>query len=151
MGYCISQRDCKFVIKAANKSAALKAARALAPVGESRGGGGNRTERWFMWMNGRDLRAATSLEQMLEWWRYAPTFAKNRPKEFTAPVIDADVDIIGVDFQGEKIGEEKFLWNALAPFIEPGSYIEMQGEDGERWRWTFDGKTCTEIQAKVTW
>lgn len=35
--------------------------------------------------------------------------------------------------------------------FEPGSYIEMRGEDGALWRWVFDGKTCKEITAKITW
>jgi hypothetical protein len=112
---------------------ALTASKKLADVGERNGHGSGGGKRWFMWMNNRDLRKATSLEEMLGWWRYHAVTGSNG-------------DITGVQFEGEKSGEEKYLWDAIAPFVEPGSYIEMQGEDGVTWRWVFDGKTCQEMR-----
>lgn len=138
MGYCISQRGGSFAILAENKAAALTATKRLAPIGNRSGGGGGGGKRWFMWMNNHDLTKASSLEEMLKWWRYEPKVTERG-------------DIAGLSFIGEKAGEEKYLWDAIAPFVEAGSYIEMQGEDGAMWRWVFDGKTCEEVQAKVVW
>ena len=42
-------------------------------------------------------------------------------------------------FIGEKAGDERVLFNALAPFVQPSSFIHFRGEDGECWRWVFDG------------
>jgi len=49
-------------------------------------------------------------------------------------------DVVHIEFVGEKYRD--YVENALvalAPFVDPGSWIEMQGEDHERWRWRFDG------------
>lgn len=143
MGYGMSQRGGELTIKAERKLAALIAVKALAPVGAVEGGSatyvnGRVARRSFRWMSGYDLTAATSLEEMLKWWRWHPK------------TNDAG-DIVKVQFDGEKSGDDMYLWTAIAPFVEPNSYIEMQGEDGAQWRWVFDGKTVTEVQAKVSW
>ena len=143
MGYCMSQVGASFQIKAERKAAALKAAQALAPVGAKEGGGGHYAPgkppvHFFSWMNNVDLATVPTLEEMLSEWRYPSS-------------IDAAGNIIAVHFRGEKIGDEIYLWRALAPYVEPGSFIEMLGEDGARWRWTFDGRTCREVQAVTTW
>lgn len=64
-------------------------------------------------------------------------------------------DITDIAFQGEKmypadLGEDDLLFH-LAPFVEPGSYIEMRGEDGKRWRWLFDGTSVKIKFAKISW
>lgn len=62
-------------------------------------------------------------------------------------------DIVGIDFHGEKLTSvEEDLFNALAPFVEKGSYIEAFGEDMAYWRWYFDGKTVVEQTPKhIEW
>jgi hypothetical protein len=143
MGYCMSQRDGKFFIKAERKLAALIAAKSLAPVGAVQGGstsysGGRVIHRAFRWMANYDLQTASSLEEMLKWWRWQPK-------------TDSDGNIVKVQFDGEKAGDDMYLWTALAPFIEADSFIEMQGEDGALWRWVFDGSSVKEVAAKVVW
>jgi HEAT repeat protein len=32
------------------------------------------------------------------------------------------------------------IFAAIAPFVEAGSYIRIRGEEGEEWRWEFDGQ-----------
>ena len=64
---------------------------------------------------------------------------------------DEDHNIISINFCGEKSGDDLILFDAIAPFVEPGSMIEMLGEDGAKWRWIFDGKTCEEKYAKIVW
>lgn len=60
-------------------------------------------------------------------------------------------DVLGVVFAGENLGDEHELFNALAPFVEAGSFIEVEGDEGARWRWYFDGVRCHEQQARVVY
>lgn len=53
-------------------------------------------------------------------------------------------DITGINFEGEMLGEDKEMFEALVPFIEIGSFVELHGDDGCIWRWYFDGRTVTE-------
>lgn len=80
---------------------------------------------------------AETLEEVLKAWRW-----------------DADTneagDIVDLQFQSEKLGDDKVLLNAIAPFVKEGSYIKMHGEDNSTWRWHFDGKTCVEKAGTVS-
>lgn len=59
--------------------------------------------------------------------------------------------VTGISFEGEsQDGTEEEMFQAIAPFVEADSYIEMQGEDGEIWRWIFDGTTCVEKVANLS-
>ena len=37
----------------------------------------------------------------------------------------------------------------VGPYVEAGSYVEMRGEDGARWRYVFDGKQCVRKEPKI--
>lgn len=57
-----------------------------------------------------------------------------------------DGDIIDIYFNGEKFGgDETIILGSIAPYVENGSYIIMQGEDGERWKWKFVDGVIEEI------
>ena len=45
---------------------------------------------------------------------------------------------------GDALCDDRLLFDAIAPFVKAGSFIEMSGEDGTLWRWHFDGKQCQE-------
>lgn len=47
--------------------------------------------------------------------------------------------------------EDKQLFDAIAPYVWPGSFILMSGEDGQIWRWFFDGQHCIEQTPIITW
>lgn len=71
-------------------------------------------------------------------------------------VLDGDdpPNLVDLWWEWEKMGDEQeVLWAALAPFIAPGSYIEIVGNGGEDlWRWYFDGETCVkQWWAAVVW
>jgi len=66
-------------------------------------------------------------------------------------LIDDDGNIIDLTFFGEKYGDDLIMLNAIAPWVKPGSYIEMSGEDGSMWRWAFDGSQCKEVYPKIEW
>ncbi len=135
MGYCMHQQDSTFTIKPSNVAGALASIKALAgkeTITDSSG-------PHFSWVNTRDFLKAETLSQAMDAWRWNAT----RNEETNA--------IEDIMFEGEKIGDEAALFGAIAPFVEPGSFIEMQGEDGTIWRWIFDGKTCEEKTATISW
>lgn len=58
--------------------------------------------------------------------------------------LNGDVDEI--NFNGEKFGgDETIILGSIAPYVENDSYIIMQGEDGERWKWKFIDGVIKEI------
>lgn len=67
------------------------------------------------------------------------------------PKYDRNGHLIDIRFILERspYTEEK-IFQALAPYVVPGSYIVMHGEDNYVWRWYFDGKDCWRQKAKIT-
>lgn len=131
MGYCIDQREAQFNILPSNFAPALAAIKALAGQETISDGSG----RHFPWVETKDFLKAETLSQAMDAWRW-----NLRINEETGEVED-------LWFEGEKLGDDEILFNAIAPFVEKGSYIEMGGEDGEVWRWVFDGTKCKEVAA----
>lgn len=41
------------------------------------------------------------------------------------------------------------MFNTIAPFVEKDSYIQVSGEEGDSWRWVFNGTTCEEVLSSV--
>lgn len=143
MGYCMDQRDNKFFIKADKKADALAAIKKLAETVQENGGGGvlergGGWKRHYSWVNTKDFVEAETLADALNEWRWE--IEENN-----------DGDVNGIQFVGEKLGDDNFLFDAIAPFVQKGSFIEMQGEDGTMWRWSFTGKTCKEQDPTIIW
>lgn len=128
MGYCMSQNESKFHIKASDKDQALRAIKAL--VSEKK--------EPFTWVDTDTVKRSRTLAAAMGEWRWD---------------IDEDEagNVVSITFSGEKAGDDLTLFKAIAPFVESGSYIEMHGEDGAHWRWFFTEKTCVEKTAKVSW
>ena len=144
MGYYIEQRDCDFRIKAENVSKALDALKALASrVNEGGGGtykGGQLIEKYFSWVTTEEFANATTLEEALWAWHWEVEYCGC-----------GCGDVAWIMFQGEKYGDEPKLLEALAPYVEAGCFIEMSGEDGALWRWSFDGSDMEEKSANISW
>ena len=141
MGYYMSNREADFKIKSENIPGALEAMRKLATQ-TNRGSGGSwsskgKTSSSFAWVDTEKFANAKTLKDALHEWRWEVEFMAE--------------DIITIYFEGEKLGDDSILFDALAPFVEPGSYIEMSGEDNAIWRWSFDGKTCVEESPYIDW
>ena len=65
-------------------------------------------------------------------------------------VIDNDCgDIIGVNFTGDRLWDEDDWFQAIAPFVTSGSYIQLQGEDGYNWRYLFENGECTILDGNI--
>lgn len=138
----MNQRENKFTIKAVNKAKALEALKDAAYETDKMSGfstiGGKQTKH-FSWVDMNYVKCKI-LEDALpkcRWDIYTDTETG---------------DVSSIEFNGEKFsGDEITILSAIAPFVESGSFIEMQGEEGERWRWIFNGKTCKEIYANIRW
>jgi len=134
MGFYMEQRDTNFAIKAENKEKALEAIINLA--GEETIDDGN--EKHFSWVDTKGFVNATTLEEAMDEWRW------EIQKDDKGNVND-------ICFTGEKLGDDEIVFDAIAPYVEKGSTIEMMGEDGVLWRWLFDGKKCREQTPIINW
>lgn len=54
-------------------------------------------------------------------------------------------------FNGEKLGDDEKILNSFAKYVVPGSYFEFSGEDGNLFRFVFDGEKCETKYPKVIW
>jgi len=139
MGYCMGTEDVKFYIDRKHFAACMEALRATVKATDKMGGfgsSGGKTTRHFAWVD-MSFPDKKTLPLMLERWRWSLE-------------LDDSGNAIGICFKGEKLGDDEFLFQTLAPFVKRGSYIDMRGEDGALWRWKFDGKTMKEQTGKVT-
>jgi hypothetical protein len=136
----MNQRSSQFYIKAENKAGALQAIKDLAKD-EHQAGSDQFDKNWrYAWVSNKYKNAET-LEEALAHWRWHAVVSENNDSG----------DIVAIDFQGEKLGDEEVLFTAIAPFVEKGSYIEIHGEEDCFWRWVFDGETMTEKYAELVW
>lgn len=128
MGYCIDQTDSKFTVKEANKIPAMKAIKA-AFKGKGQIG----------WIREDELKGTDSFSEVMRKCRWDCD-------------LDDDDNVDSIEFQGEKAGEDiDVVFNAIAPYVEAGSYVEFHGEDGDLFRYVFDGSTMKEKNATVSW
>lgn len=65
--------------------------------------------------------------------------------------LDPEGNIIDISFVGDKIEDDLYAFKEIAPYVKEGSFIEMKGEDGAKWKWIFENGTCREVTAKFIW
>lgn len=137
MGYCMSQRGGDFAIPVKSHKQALESLKSImANTSDMSGSSGG--VRHFGFCNGADAANWSNLAQAMEEMRWCPK-------------QDADYNIVGLEFQGEKMGDDIKIFEAIAEFVKEGSFIEMHGEDGDQWRWVFRENKVMEIKADVSW
>jgi hypothetical protein len=66
-------------------------------------------------------------------------------------VEDAYDNVVSIRHDGEKAWREKELFDALAPYVEDGCFVEVTGEDGDHFRWAFKNGLCVQQQAIISW
>lgn len=91
---------------------------------------------WYSWVSTDVCRKATDIGEIIE--------------EFFDAYYLYDELQWHVEFDS-KAGQEDLLMKTLAPFIEAGSYMAWRGEEGELYRWMFDGETMTTQEAEIVW
>ena len=135
----MSQQSSAFQITKENLAGALAAIKALANTPERMGGGSSTGEKWYSWVDTKKFVNAETLADALGEWRW------------NCYIREDTGDLVEITFDGEKLGDDEILLSAIAPFVEAGSYIEMEGEEGCHWKWCFDGKTMTEKSGRVVY
>ena len=118
MGYYASNPNSALVIKASNIAAALAAIKAMYETEDGL------ASPKYSWVDRDTVLKSETIEEALAEWRWDAS-------------LDEGGDLYCVTFSGEKLGDDEDLWFNLAPFIEHGGFIEMLGEDDNRWRWVF--------------
>ena len=128
MGYCIEMTESNFVIKKENFDRALKSLKDIfVPENMSCCDYiSGKKYLHFRWVDTETVLESTNLGEALEEIRYIPEYNQSG-------------DICNLDFTGEKCGEEEIFFKALAPYVETGSYLCFEGEDGSTWKWDFSG------------
>jgi hypothetical protein len=51
----------------------------------------------------------------------------------------------------DRMGQEYLFLEAIAPYVEPGSYVVWRGEDGTMWVYEFLEGKMTEKEVYLTW
>lgn len=134
MGYYILQGASHFAILAANKEKAADAFKAFCE---------EKLKKGVPVTDGMDMKEVLArypyLEDMLGRCAWDV-------------VVGKEGDIEEIELVGEKLHTGlKWALDAVAPFVEPESFVEICGEDGEKWRWVFVGQRCEEVHPKVVW
>jgi len=62
---------------------------------------------------------------------------------------EGNIDYMDYDSWDMRNGEE--LYQALAPFMRDGSFLELIGDANDIWRWVFYGGKCHMIDAIELW
>lgn len=115
----IEQTGCSFLIKQVHRAAALRFLKQMVfRVGSYGQVDSEVAESW------------QTLEEAFRSWRWEPE-------------CNEALDIVKLSFTGEGLGDDDLLFNRLGPFVQPGSYIEMMGEGGNKWRWVFEDGDVT--------
>jgi len=129
------QTDSNFFIAINDQPDALTAIKSLAgkeTIKDLRG------DSHFSWVDTADFLAAKDLSRAMYVWRWELE-------------LDDHQNVVGICFFGEKLGDDKILFDAIAPFVKDDSFIEMRGEEDEGWRWVFKHGKCIEIHPQVVW
>lgn len=67
-----------------------------------------------------------------------------------SPTFDDDGNIIRLAPRYESVSErDEMALETLVPFVEIGSYLQMQGHDGEMWRWVFTGSKVKRVTGHI--
>ena len=147
MGYYMSMVERSFKIKAEDKGKALEAIKAMFEPErlnkEGNGGswgGGAKTETWYSWVDTKASLACKTLEDAIKEWGWEL-------------IVDEESgDVVDISYEENKIGQESLMFTAIAPYVEEGSFLHMNGEDGSQWRWYFeDGNMVEQTAAKIVW
>jgi len=152
MGYFVNITNQNFFVPKENFDAAYKAMCALndrddLKSGGSWGGNGITSDsprpegmtyhpaKWFSWMPANYPAVCKDFLSIL--------------KELGFEYDLDDSGNLGLVHYDNKTGAEGHFFEAIAPFVQAGSFTEWRGEDGGEYRWLFTNGTCSE-QTVVT-
>ena len=148
MGYIITQLDSWFNIEAKHLDELLTEAKLLiTPEAKEKNGAGGSTWR------GKNIPVEKHYAWVDEFGAVNAKTFKEVAKAFRWQIeLDDEGDVYWIEFDGQKYGGDEMVFlNTIAPYVRKDSYIEMEGEEGERWKWYFDGETCVEHFAHINY
>ena len=128
----VSEKRCAEMLEAL-KEAMIETSGELLRGGERHG---DEIVNFFAFINHDEVLNAVNLEEALYHCRWSSEF-------------DEEGNIIDINFNGQKIGNEDILFQIIAPFVEANSYIIMVNDQREIWRWRFDGQRCHKESGKI--
>jgi hypothetical protein len=149
MGYNVSITGADFTITEDKLPAAFEAMKALNKRDELKTGGAwgqlpdgsyGQTEVWFAWMPANYDETCKDAAAIFE--------------ELGFDVEDDSVDgvqVLRLTGYDSKTGAENVFLEAVAPFVTPGSYLEWEGEDGDRWRNEFNAEGTRTRTGYTAW
>lgn len=158
MGYFVSITDSNFRVPASKLDAAYKALVKLNERDDLKSGGASTTPEGVSWSDARPEGMDYHPAKWFAWMH------PNYPSE--CPDIESILSMVGYELEqaedgalmitgySSKTGCEDVFAAALAPFVEPGSYLTWEGEEGEEYRWAFDGKRLipqAPVSKKIEW
>jgi hypothetical protein len=88
------------------------------------------------WVNYHKVKNLDELSDMIRW-----EFRTNTLIRY----------ITGIQFEDGNLGDDFEFFKIIADLVEDDSWIEVTGEDGEKWRWVFKNGTVEEIHPKLVW
>ncbi len=145
MGYYVSITDADCTIPVADAGEAFYTLTLLddSQYDKYKSGGrwsqGKQTSKWFAWMPEK-LESLGSLQGILEHMGF----------EVSEEQV-LGVDVLRITDYDSKSGDEDYLMATIAPWVTKGSWIEWRGEDGEQWRWEFDGSRMLRREGLIHW
>ena len=91
----------------------------------------------YSWIDTQSVLSAKTFEDAMDESRWSIT------------IDPLSGDVYEIYFNGEKYGgDETIILSSIAPYVENDSYIIMQGEEGERWKWKFVNGAIEEISGR---
>ncbi len=135
MGYYCASTDCEFFMRLDDIEGAL---RLLAPV-----------SKWLP--AGVDETAVLSVCDTGIYAEKQDLFNKILLDQGYDAGFDGKGNVCSLTFLNEKWYNDTDFFSVFAQYVKKGSYIEFDGEDGERWRVVFDGRSCWEENATISW
>lgn len=96
----------------------------------------NSPHKWFSWMDWNYDETCANLVEVLDMLG------------FDVYETDDAIEITGYD---NKSGQEDIFLEALAPYIENGSYIHWSGEDDYKWSNIFENGKMITREARIVW
>lgn len=126
MGYYVNSMESSFMLKKENVDKAWDALKKLFDEIPRIG-----------WASQKVINESTSFEEAMEECGW--TIEQNENGDYDS-----------IYFSDEKYGDNEIELEAIAPYIENGSYIQMRGEEGDIWRWIFKDGKCIEKYATIS-
>lgn len=91
------------------------------------------------------------IDKGMQWPLYSIDEFRKSIKRFEYDVnFNREGDCVDIFKEGLLVYDEEIL-NSIAPYVEHGSFIEFEGEDGYLWRYVFTHGEMHEVSGKIVW